>query len=541
MTRSPFDNLRPGEIPPRRNKIPQNTPSSPSASSTPGNDAPPSSQAPKNNSARVPATLRHASVSKNLPTVYRSLASEQKNKRLGLKTMRSLTAWADQMSVAMESPVTPQSAPSPDALAHRSIRMGLLLSFILFGIIGMWAAFWPLTTGAIATGKVVLDSNRKTLQHLEGGIVKEILVREGANVKEGDVLLRLDSTSATARRDVQRSQYIAAKAAEARLIAERDGAQSIDFSQALLNLESSDDEVREQMATQRRLFETRRINNSEQVSILNQRVAQTQSDVAGLREQAASASEQLRLLQDEIDTVKSLVASGNAVKSRLLALQRNAAQIQGQRGQALSAIARANQQANEARIEITNKKTEFLNNVVAELKDVQVQVSSLGEQMRAAEDVVRRIEIKAPISGQVVGLNVHTIGGVIAPGEKLLDIVPSNDKLVVEAQINPQDIDIVQVGLPAQVRLSAYKQRSIHPVTGKVITVSADRIDNPQTGQSYFTARVEIPAKEFNDLKDVKMTPGMPAEVMVVSGSRTMLGYLFDPLTHSFGRAFREE
>lgn len=539
MTKSPFDNLRPGQIPSRRNHTEKNSDSLHPTSSNIHEEkpAPPSPDA----SARVPATLRHTSPSKNVPSIYRSMANEQKNKRTGLRVMQGITAWADQVSVAMESPVTPQNAASPDALAHRSIRTATLLSFILFGIIGMWAAFWPLATGAIAVGKVVIDTNRKTLQHLEGGIVKEILVREGQNVKQGDVLLRLDSTGATARRDVQRSQYIAAKAAEARLIAERDGQSTITFPQELLALESSDSEVHEQLATQRRLFETRRTNNTEQVSMLGQRVGQTQSDVAGLREQVASASEQLRLLQDEIDTVKSLVASGNAVKSRLLALQRNAAQIQGQRGQALSSIARANQQANEARIEITNKKTEFLNNVIAELKDAQVQASSLGEQMRAADDVVRRIDIKAPISGQVVSLNVHTVGGVIAPGEKLLDIVPANDKLVIEAQINPQDIDIVHVGLPAQVRLSAYKQRRIHPVSGKVITVSADRIENPQTGQAYFNARVEIPASEFNDLKDVKMTPGMPAEVMVVTGSRTMFGYLFDPLSHSFGRAFHEE
>lgn len=539
MTKSPFDNLRPGQIPSRHKKTDKDadTSNTPASNRQDKHASSPSPDA----SARVPSTLRHQSPSKNVPSVYRAMARGEKNKRTGLRVMQGITAWADQVSIAMESPVTPQNAVSPDALAHRSIRTGLLLAFILFGVIGMWAAFWPLATGAIAVGKVVIDTNRKTIQHLEGGIVKEILVREGQNVKEGDVLLRLDSTGATARRDVQRSQYIAAKAAEARLIAERDGATTINFPQELLALESSDSEVQEQLATQRRLFETRRTNNTEQVSMLNQRVGQTQSDVAGLREQVASASEQLRLLQDEIDTVKSLVASGNAVKSRLLALQRNAAQIQGQRGQALSAIARANQQANEARIEITNKKTEFLNSVIAELKDVQVQAASIGEQMRAADDVVRRIDIKAPISGQVVSLNVHTVGGVIAPGEKLLDIVPSNDKLVVEAQINPQDIDVVHVGLPAQVRLSAYKQRRIHPVTGKVITVSADRIENPQNGQAYFNARVEISASEFNDLKDVKMTPGMPAEVMVVTGSRTMFGYLFDPLTHSFGRAFHEE
>lgn len=480
-------------------------------------------------------------IDRKVPSIYRSMAKKSNTPKNAVRAMRGITALADRMATPLEAPVKPEAAPSPDALAHRSIMLGVVLSVLLFGVVGVWAALWPLATGAIAPGKVVLDTNRKTIQHLEGGIVKEILVREGQTVKAGDVLVRLDATTANAHRDVQRSQYISARATEARLIAERDGATSITFPQELLALEGRDAEVTEQLDTQRRLFLTRQTNLKEQMQALQQRVNQGQEEIAGLRQQVTAASEQLRLLNEEIAMVQSLVNSGNAVRSRLLALQRSAAQISGQRGEATANIGRVNQQMSEARVMLANKKTEFNNQVVAELKDAQVQASSLAEQLRSAQAIAQRIDITAPLTGQVVGLNVHTVGGVIAPGEKLMDIVPSDDKLVIEAQVNPQDIDNVHDGLKARVRLTAYKQRRIRPVDGKVITVSADRFDEPQTGRAYFTARVEIPASEIDSLGNVALTPGMPAEVLIITGSRTMLSYLLDPIRYGFGRAFREE
>lgn len=476
-----------------------------------------------------------------LPSVYRSMAPKQQAPKQAVRTMRGITALADRLATPLEAPMLPQDAPSPDALAHRSISVGIVLSILLFGVVGLWAALWPLATGAVATGKVVLDTNRKTIQHLEGGIVKEILVREGQIVKTGDVLVRLDATTANARRDVQRSQYISARASEARLIAERDNAASVAFPQELLALDGKDTEVTEQLDTQRRLFTTRRANLKEQMDALQQRINQGTEEISGLRQQVSSASEQLRLLNEEIAMVQSLVNSGNAVRSRLLALQRSAAQISGQRGEATANIGRVNQQMNEARVNLANKKTEYLNQVVSELKDAQVQASNLSEQLRSAEDVAKRIDIVAPLSGQIVGLAVHTVGGVIAPGEKLMDIVPTGDKLVVEAMVNPQDIDTVHEGMKARVRLTAYKQRRIRPVEGTVITVSADRFDDQQSGRAYYTARVEIPAEEIADLKNVELTPGMPAEVLIITGYRTMLSYLLDPIRYGFGRAFREE
>lgn len=478
---------------------------------------------------------------RQVPSVYRSMAPKQHAPKQAVRAMRGLTALADRMAQPLEAPMLPQDAPSPDALAQRSISLGIVLSILLFGVFGMWAALWPLATGAVAPGKVVLDTNRKTIQHLEGGIVKELLVREGQMVNAGDVLVRLDATTANARRDAQRSQYISARATEARLIAERDDDAAVTFPQELLALDGRDTEVTEQLDTQRRLFTTRKANLKEQMDALQQRINQGSEEINGLRQQVAAAGEQMRLLNEEIAMVQSLVNSGNAVRSRLLALQRSLAQISGARGEASANIGRVNQQMNEARVNLANKKTEYLNQVVTELKDAQVQASNLSEQLRSSEAIAQRIDITAPLSGQVVGLNVHTVGGVIGPGEKIMDIVPTGDKLVVEAQVNPQDIDNVHEGLKARVRLTAYKQRRIRAVEGTVITVSADRFEDEQTGRAYFTTRVEIPTEEIADLKNVELTPGMPAEVLIVTGSRTMLSYLLDPIRYGFGRAFREE
>jgi HlyD family type I secretion membrane fusion protein len=496
-----------------------------------------------NNGGDVP---KKPEPSRNLPSVYRSANERSKERsglpsRTGLKTMRSLTVLTDRMARPLESSMHAEDAASPDILAKKTIRIGAILAIILFGVIGLWSAFWPLATGAVAQGKVVVDTNRKTMQHLEGGIIQEILVRDGETVAEGQVLLRLDSTNASARRDAARGQYIGVKAAEARLIAERDGARSVVFAPELLALDGKDPEATKQMDTQRRLFATRRTNLNEQIAVLGRQAAQSNDEIRGLQEQVAAATEQLRLLQDEISMVETLVASGNAVKSRLLSLQRAAAQIQGQRGEAIAAISRAGQGAQQSRIEITNKKTEFLNQVIAELKETQTQASTLEEQLKSTQDVVRRIEVKAPLAGQIVGLMVHTVGGVIQPGEKLMDIVPTGGKMIVEAQISPQDIDAVHVGMPARLRITAYKQRYLRPLEGSVITVSADRFDDPQTGQAYYTARIEIPATETTALEGATLTPGMPAEVLIVTGYRTMLSYLFDPITQSFGRAFRGE
>lgn len=430
---------------------------------------------------------------------------------------------------------------TPDQRARPMILFGLLLMFVLFGVIGLWAALVPLASGAVAPGKVVLDSNRKTIQHLEGGIVQEILVHEGEKVEAGQLLVKLDNTSSQARSDLLRGQYIAARASEARLIAERDGKDSLTFPEELTNLQATDAQVQEHTDAQSRLFKTRRESLEGQISVLNQKAAQSNEEIRGLREQANAASRQISLLNEEIDVVRGLLAKGNALKPRLLALERQAADLLGQRGQAQAMISRANQTINEAKISSINLRTEFLNSVVSELKDTQTQLATLTEQLRSSDDIARRVDITAPITGTVTGLQVHTLGGVVKPGDTLMTLIPLDDKLIVEARIQPQDIDLIQAGQKAQVRLTAFNARYMRPVEGTVVNVSADRFDDQRTGEGFFLARIEIPQSELKDLGDIKLTPGMPAETLVLTGRRTMLSYLVRPIRESFGRAFREQ
>jgi HlyD family secretion protein/epimerase transport system membrane fusion protein len=430
---------------------------------------------------------------------------------------------------------------TPEQRARPTIMVGIGILIFLFGFIGLWAALVPLASGAVAPGRVVLDSNRKTIQHLEGGIVKEILVKENDVVQAGQVLVRLDNTNAQARSDMIRGQYVTAQATQARLQAEQAGKDTVDFPAELTSIEATDPKVHEVLETQRRLFSTRKEALSGQIGILNQKISQTQQEIRGLQEQVTAANSQIALLNEEIDVVRGLLAKGNALKPRLLALERSQADMLGQRGNAMAMISRANQTINEAKISIINEKTDYLNKATAEMKETQTDLSNLTEQGRAATDVTSRIEVKAPAAGKVTGLMVHTIGGVVQPGETLMTLVPTNDKLIVEAHISPTDIDVVHDGLSAQVRLTAFHMRYLRPVTGTVTTVSADRFDDQRTGEGYYLARIEIPQSELVDLGNITLTLGMPAETLIVTGRRTMLSYLVRPIRDSFGHAFHEQ
>lgn len=451
--------------------------------------------------------------------------------------------WSDRCD-AIANYIVPRNEEveaSPENLARSPIVFGMVMAIILFGIFGLWAVLAPIDSAAIAQGNVMPDSNRKTIDHLEGGIVSEILVKEGEVVEAGQVLVVLDDTAAKARRDLYRGQYVAALATEARLIAERDNAEEVQFPPELTEQVGDDVKVAANLDSQRRLFQSRRESLQGQTDVLQQQIKQSEEEINGLTEQITSSDRQLELLADEIKDVRFLLESGNAAKTRLLALQRRQAEIQGEKGERQAMIARAEQRINEAKIEMFNLKTRFLNEVVGELRDTQVTLSDLEEQLRAAEDVMKRIDIRAPIAGQITGLAVHTVGGVIAPGEPIMDIVPNDDRLIVEARVRPQDIDLVRPGLLARVRLLAFKVRDVPPVEGIVETVSADRFQDERTGESYFTARIEIDESQLEKLDNVELSSGMPTEVLIVTGSRSLFSYLISPIKDSFNRAFREQ
>jgi HlyD family type I secretion membrane fusion protein len=417
--------------------------------------------------------------------------------------------------------------------------MGAFTIVLFFGILGGWAALAPLESAAIASGVVSVDTKRKTLQHLEGGIVKEILVGEGDRVQVGNVLIRVDETQPRANLALVQGRRRATLAVQARLIAERDAQAEVTFPPELIALRDLR-EIRSQMSGQLNIFHARRKSLQGQKAILEQRVAQFEAEIRGLQGQMKAQDRQIDLIRDQEAGLKKLFKKGMSGKSQLRELQRELAEVSGERSKAEAAIARARQNIAEARLNMTELKTRFLNAVLQELDDVQSELFDLTEKARAAEDVLRRTVIRAPLDGTVVSLGVHTVGGVIAPGERLLDIVPRDERLVIEARVEPKDIDVVEPGLTAQVRLTAFSQRNTLPVMGRVLTISADRLTDERSGEDYFLARVELLDDVGSLPNGTALYPGMHAEVMIVTEARTLLDYLFRPMAQSFNRAFRE-
>jgi HlyD family type I secretion membrane fusion protein len=446
----------------------------------------------------------------------------------------------------MNTPVvSPGAAPAstPPVAAGVGVRGPVLIGFaiivLFFGVFGGWAAVAPLQSAAIATGVVSVDSNRKTVQHLEGGIIDKILVRDGDTVKAGQVLITLDKTRPRATLDLLRGRLLASKALEARLIAERDGMAEIPFPDGMVQ-RAGETRVVTAMAGQQSIFDGRRKTLRNQVAILGQRTAQYREEIIGLEGQIGAEDTQLGLIAGEVRDVKVLVDKGLARRPRLLALQRQAAEIVGARARNVAAIARAEQNIIESKLRVSELKTKLTNEAVQLLRDEQNNLFDLAERIRAAEDVLNRVEIRSPLNGAVVGLQVHTVGGVISPGASLMDIVPADDRLVIDARIDPADIDVVRAGLEAQVRLTALTQRNNVPMAGRVMWVSADRLIDKTTGMPYYRAKVELIGDIRKVLGDVVLYPGMQAEVMVVTGARTALDYFLRPLLDSFNRAFRD-
>ena len=457
-----------------------------------------------------------------------------------LAFVKKVTGLTDRMNEWMAPTVSQEDGLSPNDIARRPILVGGWFFIFVFGFLGLWAAFAPLASAAIAPGKVILSGNKKTIQHLEGGVVEEILVREGQTVKKDQPLVRLNETASRARLDLFRKQYQTAKASEARLIAERDGTEEIAFPEELLKEKEASDTLKEILTSQERLFESRRATQQGKQKVLEQKKAQFKEEISGLGSQVSSATEQIKLLGEEIRAVKKLLRQGNAQKPRLLALQRQQAELKGNRGDYKARISRAEQAIGEADLQIINSNNEFANAVAAEKREVVDKLADLQERLKASTDIMDRIVITAPLSGVVTSLQVHTIGGVIQPGETVLEIVPI-DELLVEAQVAPQDIDVVRAGLEARVMLSAYAARRVPPIAAKVVHVSPDRFEDKRTGMPYYSARIRVNEKDLSEHEGIELTPGMPADALIVTGERSVLSYLMTPITDSFRLAFREE
>jgi HlyD family secretion protein len=428
-------------------------------------------------------------------------------------------------------------------MVRDDIRTQLIIGFgavflLVFGL-GGWAATANLAGAVIAAGTVVVDSNVKKVQHPTGGVVGEIRVRDGDKVEAGDLVMRLDETVTRANLGVIVSQLNELAVRQARLKAERDGATSVEVPRALAG-RAGEDDISEIIAGERTLFESRRNARSGQKAQLKERVAQLGEEINGLEAQRKAKAKEFELIGRELHEVEKLWAKNLMPLSKLIALHRDAARIEGESAQLVAAAAQAKGKITETELQIIQIDQEMRTEVMKDLREIQAKEAELIERRVAAEDQLKRIDIRAPQSGVVHQLAVHTVGGVINQSEPIMLIVPVGDMLVIEAKISPQDIDHVQVGQRAFVRFTAFNQRTTPEFKGEVSRVAADLTKEAQTNQAYFVARITLPEAELKRLGQLKLMPGMPAETYIKTTDRTAVSYLMKPLTDQIAKAFIE-
>jgi epimerase transport system membrane fusion protein len=438
------------------------------------------------------------------------------------------------------------SSSAPGAAERRVRRIGVAAVLVVFGGFGTWAAVAPLASAAIGPGLISVENYRKTVQHLEGGIVREIKVRDGELVVKDQVLLTLDDTQSKAQLEVLRGALFSALAREARLVAQRDGAARLAFPAELVEAQRNREQrASDAMRVQLQSFLARKQAHDGEVTLYQRQTQQLHAKASGLVAQKKSQEHLVRSFESERADFEALVQQGYAERQRLREMERSLAQSEGQRGALLSDLAATELQISETQVKILQLDKEMQREVVKELAEVQGELSSLREKLRSVQDTVERTVVRAPESGMVLGLEVHTLGAVLKPGGRLMDIVPQNEKLVVEAQLSPQDIDQVRIGQLAEVRFPSFKQRDLPRVEGKLISVSADRLVDDSEGRKvpYYLARVDISPAGLQALSNAKLVllPGMPAEVLVNTGERTLLQYLVAPLSDTVARSFRQD
>jgi len=415
-------------------------------------------------------------------------------------------------------------------------KIGLTIFFLVFGVFGFWSMLAPLDGAAFAPGTVTVKSYKKTIQHLEGGIVAEILVRDGDLVEEGQPLVILDDTQSMSSLEIVAGQHTALKMREARLIAERDKLDSVSYPRdEILSIDKAEQEI----AAQNQIFLARRVANIGRREIMTQRVAQLLNQIQGMEAQRETKEMLAQSYADELSDNQKLLDRGFSEKTRLREAERNYASFAGEAAELAANISSARVQIGETELQILQQESDFLNDVVIELSEVQTALNDVTEQLTALRDIVSRTTIVAPDTGLVNGLQIHTIGAVIGPGTPIAEIVPASDELIIEASVNPIDIDRVSEGQDARIRFSTFGSRA-PTFFGTLLSLSADAILSETTGASYYLARIEIDPnnEEFNSFA---LLPGMPAEVFINTGSRTFLQYLFKPLSNSVARSFNED
>jgi epimerase transport system membrane fusion protein len=439
-------------------------------------------------------------------------------------------------------PAAPPTLP-PLRTDDRPLRwFGLLVVLGIFGGLGTWALLAPLSSAALAPGVITVENYRKTVQHLEGGIVKAIHVHDGETVAKDQLLMTLDDNQPRAQLEVLRGQYYISLAREARLLAQRDDLEQVHYPAELLD-HQNDARVKDAIRVQNQTFQVRQSAHEGEIALYERQVEQLRAKTVGVREQKQSRDRLVDSYRREFDDFQSLLTKGYTEKQKVRELERKLAESESERGALLTDLAVTELQISETQLKVLQLTKEFQREVAKELSEVQADLFELHEKLQSLRYTVERTLIKAPDAGMVLELAVHTIGAVIPPGGKILDIMPQNEKLLVEAKLSPLDIDRVHIGQLAEVRFSAFKSRTTPKIQGKLVAISADRLVDKEDRTSYYLARVEITTAGLQDLanQQLALVPGMPAEVLINTGERTLFEYLVDPLSNTVARAFIED
>ena len=446
-----------------------------------------------------------------------------------------------EIPAALPNPTEPKDSMLDDRHLR---RFGYLVIIAVFFGLGTWSATAPISSAAHAPAKLRVESRRQTIQHLEGGIVKELHVRDGDFVEKGQVLIALDDTQARAQLEVVQGQYYLALAREARLQAQRDQLDAVVFPQELLDV-AEDSRAREAMSTQKQIFSVRKAAAENELALYQQQAEQLESQLVGLESQRRASRRLVDSYAEELRGIKSLEKNGYTEKRKVRELDRLVAENEGTLGDLTAQIASTRSQVVESQLKALQLQKELQRDVANELDDVQERMFQLIEQRQALQDTLSRTVIRAPQAGRVLELSVHTVGAVIGAGDKLMDIVPKGERLVVEAKISPMDIDRVSVGQEADVRFSAFNRAIAPRVKGRLINLSADAITDPKDPNQvpYYQAVIEISDEGMKELagNNLTLVAGMPVEVFVNTGERTLLEYLSTPLTNILARSFIED
>lgn len=441
-------------------------------------------------------------------------------------------------------------------------RFASMVILLFFGIFGAWAVFAPMNAAVMAPGQITNTSKKQVVQHLEGGIIEDIYIRDGDRVTKGDGIIKIHDTGAKVHNNIINEQLMVLKVTEFRLLAERKGNDDVDFEVLSDNadfVETDSEQTKTVIQNQRKIFESRRSHIKGRIEILEYRINGLNEEIKGIEIQLQSVIKQINYTDDELKTVKKLLANGNVQKSRLLNLEKQKAELEGRKGHYQSAIAQAKQKIGEAQTEILNIRYAGTHEIEKELKEVESQIADITERKNASNDTLNRTNVTAPISGIVKGLRYYTKGGIVPPGSVIAEIVPTDKEIIIEAKILPKDIenllnlqidllnykytpgiDKTADAIPLKIRLTAYSARKVPLLEGFLLSVSPDIYTDERTGAPYYMINATLAENALHKTSNVTLYQGMPAELVIATHARTFVSYLFNPIIQSFNHAFRE-